>query len=563
MFERLQQRLPKVFSLKRSRFCSLEVRVPWEASLRSVIFGMISLSVVSLSTACANTGALGQARSLWRHGEPGALKRARKAAKVAPPEKAAAAARLVCDISFEFGHPEEALRDYEFYVKRLKRHDQTKLRSLSRIVFLDALNSWDLSRRCQAVQLLATLKQDFFVRSFLDRARLNAAPEVRACAILALKNGPAKAFNLALEKVDYDPDPQVRQAFAQVLGDRLNNAEPEGRREMIRRLELMLLGDRSRAVRVEALKQIARQGVANSRLRALWSQFDSGQKIDLASYISREGEHEIWSVLERDYPSSYLFQSVFGLHENSKHNRSVIPTLGTMIRHGSDRAFSALNNVLIHSKDLDLIVFALQAAARSESDRFVHSVEKWARSEDPEVMVAALNALQKLAPDSAESLARELVSNKNYLLVRAGALEVLDRLTHPDISTLRAYLERDPESFALVVCQAFERRASSAVSELTSLLHNQSDTVRHAAIESLANLSGPLAHNALTQCFKTASPELRRRLLPKLQGLNLKRFQNDYVKMLRDGDRGLDLNAAANLLSIEQGSSSGKLGAGS
>jgi hypothetical protein len=514
------------------------------------------LFIAITAVACNSTGSLGHAKSLWRKGEPEALEKARLASANASPEKSVEAAHLVYQISLEGGHPNQALSDYEVYYRRLGRHDFKSLRAVARLIFVDALNSWSLERRCRAVKLAASLKYDRFVQAFLKRSVKNPQGQVRATAISHISRSPRPFFQLVTDYVEYDSDPMVRWARIRALGDRLKRERSVDAGEIKRRFALALMTDSSPKVRMEALHQLADNGETEARLRPLWPHLESALKLQLAHRISSSGEEDIWQVIERDYPSDYLFRSIFGLDEGSRHNLVHLKMLGPMAAAGSARALKLLDSALLNERDPSILIPSMEAAELCASKSLQASIESLTRNTDPEVRSAALSALCKIDAVLGQQLALRFFTSDSDLLVRSSAFASYNRLKHLSPEKLREWIARDPVALSAVGCEILEKRGSAGVSAIHALLRESSSELRSRAVESLGRLGGAVARGALINAFAQGDRTMKRRVLRHIQSLNIRHFRSDYFLLLRNQAQSLNLEAAAALLSLSQRSKS-------
>lgn len=521
---------------------------------RLILPSLILLALTA--TACQSSGRLGKAKSLWRNGEPEALRNARLAARSAPPEKAVEAALLVCKISLEVGNPKEALSDYEFYIQRLKRHDRATLRSVARLVFIDALNSWSLPRRCHALRQLRHLPRSEFSRALIQRAVRDPAPEVRAAAVEALAYTKADFFDLMLGELSNDSHPLPKAALLKVQRQRqqfaLQAAKAQENTLSPKELARIAVQGSSFETRSEALDQLVSLGEGKRLGVPLWPKLESALKLRLARALEKEGTASLWSRLESDYASDYLFRSLFGLHPESRHNLRQMESLGLMAASGSSRARTLLEESLVTEKDLDLLIPLHEAARVSELSTLADVVARHAQSPDPELRSHALFALESLAKERALSLAKRRYQKDPDPLVRCSAFLVFDRLEHPPTSAIVQAVIADPAALAGAACDRLRERGQEGLSALVQLLGQSSNVLRREATRALDSLNEKNAVKALQDRFENGDAVERRRVLPCLSKHSLREFLNDYVGLLRNGDGALDLDAATAILNLDR-----------
>lgn len=529
-----------------------------------------SLLILALiCTGCRSSGSLGKAKSLWRNGEPEALENARLAARNAPPEKAVEAALLVCKISLEVGNPKEALSDYEFYVERLKRHDRKTLRSVAQLVFIDALNSWSIPRRCHALQQLRHLNYNEFARKLIQKAARDPAPEVRAAAVLALVPAKTDFYEMMLDEFIDETHPLPRQAIIELHGQRrkaeqgYKNPSRQEKSLSPRALAGLLVTGPSQEARSQAMDQLVELGELEARVRPLWPHLESALKLRLAAYLSKSGSTEIWQTLENDYPSDYLFRSIFGLHPHSRHNLQYIENLGLMTAVGSQRAQTLLEESLIIEKDLDVLIALMDAARCSGLESLSEVLIRFTESRDPELRSRALLALEVINKEEARILAERLYRDDPHPLGRCSAFLVYDRLAQPSVDILAGAICTDPGALAGVGCERLSQRGSAGVRALARLMGEPSSRVREEAVAALDEISSSDSIEALQLGFKDSDEVQQRRILPALSRHGLREFLNPYVLLLRDGDGALDLDAATAILNLDKSPKGAKPNPGS
>ncbi|MDF1664975.1 MAG: hypothetical protein P1V97_24650 [Planctomycetota bacterium] len=524
-----------------------------------------SLLILALIfTGCRSSGSLGKAKSLWRNGEPEALDNARLAARNAPPEKAVEAALLVCKISLEVGNPKEALNDYEFYIQRLKRHDRKTLRSVAQLVFIDALNSWSIPRRCKSLESLSCLSQDQFAQTLIQKAARDPAPEVRAAAILALVHARTDFFEMMLDEFIDETHPLPKAALLKVYGERRKLERSfKNRNQSILELSAqtlahVLVTGSSYEARAEAMDQLIGWGELESQVRPLWPQMESALKLRLARYLTNSGSNEIWPLIERDYPTTYLFRSIFGLDKNSRHNLRHIESLGLMAAGGSSRAKTLLEESLTLEKDIDVLIGLTQAARCSGLESLVDTLDRFTKSKDPELRSQALLALEALDKDRATEIAKRLYKDDPHPLSRCNAFLVYDRLAQLPIASLALAIRADPIALAAVGCERLRERGSEGTKALALLLDEPSSALRNEAVNVLGAIDTPDAIEALQLRFKNGDAIQRRRILPTLSKHGLREFLSPYVHLLRNGDDALSLDAATAILNLDRAPAGGK-----
>ncbi len=326
-------------------------------------------------------------------------------------------------------------------------------------VLRQALGSADAGLRARAAQAMGRIQTPAYAEPLAERARTDAAPEVRKAALfalgeLSLAEGavPPPAAVRAAESALADPNPEIAVAAVEALG----KLAPPGAAARL----VPLLADERRAIRAEAAYALFRL-----RFVPVW-----------------RGESEAPPPLPDDAVAALV--AAFDDPEPEVRRAAVY----AFSRYGERRAVAGLASRLL-DEDPWTRVFAARALGRSGEETAAKALAS--RLSDPHAAVRAETVAALAALKRADMLPPSLTRDRSFH-VRAAGARALGELDSPSaVEGLRS-LQKDlsPTVRAAAIEALGKRLRGGMKGELEGLLNAAAWTDRVAAVRAAAQVEG-------------------------------------------------------------------------